>query len=80
MTISWRCSLVMWRRSLLSDTPNVWASSAFFTDRWIRGQGMLLVAIAWQAYELSDSPNALALVGVAMRVPHVAFLPPRRSQ
>ena len=38
------------------------------------GDGVFLVAIAWQAYELSDSPNALALVGVAMTIPHVAFL------
>jgi MFS family permease len=38
------------------------------------GDGIFLVAIAWQAYELSDSPAALSLVGVAMTIPHVAFL------
>ncbi len=38
------------------------------------GDGIFLVTIAWQVYELSDSPTALALVGVAMTIPHVVFL------
>jgi MFS family permease len=38
------------------------------------GDGVLLVALAWQVYELSDTPKALALVGLAMTVPHVALL------
>ncbi len=38
------------------------------------GDGIFLVAIAWQSYELSDSPTALSLIGVAMTIPHVAFL------
>lgn len=38
------------------------------------GDGVLLVALAWQVYELSDAPSAMAVVGVAMTVPHVALL------
>lgn len=38
------------------------------------GDGMFLVAIAWQVYDLSNSPAALAGVGIAMTVPHVALL------
>ncbi len=38
------------------------------------GDGVLLVALAWQVYELSNAPTALAAVGVAMTIPHVAFL------
>ena len=29
------------------------------------GDGVFLVAIAWQAYELSNAPMALSLVGIA---------------
>jgi DHA3 family tetracycline resistance protein-like MFS transporter len=38
------------------------------------GDGFYLVAIAWQVYELSDAPTALALVGVCLTVPQVAFV------
>jgi MFS family permease len=38
------------------------------------GDGVFLVALAWQVYELSNTPSALSLVGVAMSAPHVAFL------
>ncbi len=38
------------------------------------GDGILLVALAWQVYELSNAPAALAVVGLAMTIPHVAFL------
>jgi MFS family permease len=38
------------------------------------GDGIFLVAVAWQVYELSDGPTALSLVGVSMSVPHVIFL------
>jgi MFS family permease len=38
------------------------------------GDGMLLVALAWKTYQLSNTPSAMAAVGVAMTVPHVAFL------
>ena len=38
------------------------------------GDGVFLVALAWQAYELWNSPTAMALAGIAMTVPMVAFL------
>jgi DHA3 family tetracycline resistance protein-like MFS transporter len=38
------------------------------------GDGLFLVAMAWQVYELSDAPAALGFVGAAMTVPHVVFL------
>jgi len=38
------------------------------------GDGVFLIALAWQVYELSDVPTALSLVGVAASVPHVLFL------
>ncbi len=38
------------------------------------GDGVLLVALAWQVYELSNAPAAFSAVGVAMTIPHVVFL------
>jgi len=38
------------------------------------GDGIYFVAIAWQAYSLSDAPTALAVVGVAWTLPIVVFL------
>jgi MFS family permease len=38
------------------------------------GDGIFLVAIAWQVYQLTNAPTALAVVGLAMTVPHVLFL------
>jgi MFS family permease len=38
------------------------------------GDGVFLVALAWQVYALSDAPTALAVVGIAMSVPTVALL------
>jgi MFS family permease len=38
------------------------------------GDGIFLVALAWQAYDLSNAPSALAVVGVAMTGAQVAFL------
>src|SRR4051794_20052017 len=38
------------------------------------GDGIVLVAMAWQVYALSDAPTALSLVGIAMTVPTIAFL------
>ena len=33
------------------------------------GDGIFIVTLAWQVYELSDAPTALSLVGLAMTVP-----------
>ena len=38
------------------------------------GDGVFLVAIAWQVYVLSNAPAALAVVGIAMTVPTIVFL------
>jgi len=38
------------------------------------GDGIYLVAVAWQVYDLSDDPAALALVGLAWTSGMVAFL------
>ena len=38
------------------------------------GDGIFLVAVAWEAYRISDHPSALAYVGLATSVPQVALL------
>ena len=38
------------------------------------GDGVFLVALAWQVYELSNAATALSMVGLSMTVPHVLFL------
>src|SRR5918992_5297982 len=38
------------------------------------GDGITLVALAWQVYELSNAPTALSVVGVAWSLPMVVFL------
>lgn len=38
------------------------------------GDGIFIVSLAWQVYELSDAPTALSLVGLAMTIPNVLFL------
>jgi hypothetical protein len=40
------------------------------------GDGIFLVAMAWQAYELWNSPASLSLLGIAMTIPMIAFLLP----
>src|ERR1700761_4583885 len=38
------------------------------------GDGLFLVALAWQVYSLSNTPTALATVGIAMTIPTVTCL------
>jgi MFS family permease len=38
------------------------------------GDGVFMVALAWQVYALWDAPTALAMVGIAMTIPTIAFL------
>jgi DHA3 family tetracycline resistance protein-like MFS transporter len=38
------------------------------------GDGITTIALAWQAYELSDAPTAFSMVGFSMAVPHVVLL------
>jgi MFS family permease len=40
------------------------------------GDGIFLVAMAWQAYALWNAPVALSLVGIAMTIPTIVFLLP----
>lgn len=40
----------------------------------LTGDGIFLVALAWQAYSLSNVPTAFSLVGLALSVPHIALL------
>ncbi|HZC29033.1 MAG TPA: MFS transporter [Gaiellaceae bacterium] len=40
----------------------------------LMGDGIFLVAMAWQVYTLSNAPSALAMVGIAMTVPTIVFL------
>jgi transmembrane secretion effector len=50
---------------------------ALFSLGWtvsLIGDGFFLVAIAWQVFDLWNSPTALAVVGVAETIPLVAFL------
>jgi MFS family permease len=38
------------------------------------GDGIFLVSLAWQVYELSNTPTALSVVGIAITVPQIIFL------
>jgi MFS family permease len=38
------------------------------------GDGITLVALAWQVYDISNTPTALSVVGLAWTLPMVAFL------
>ena len=38
------------------------------------GDGIFLVALAWQVYAISNTPTALSIVGVTMTVPQIVFL------
>jgi DHA3 family tetracycline resistance protein-like MFS transporter len=38
------------------------------------GDGAFLVAVAWQAYTLSNAPTALSLIGIAMTLPLISLL------
>jgi len=38
------------------------------------GDGIFIVAIAWQSYALWNAPAALSIVGIGMTVPTIAFL------
>jgi MFS family permease len=38
------------------------------------GDGVFLVALAWQVYDLSNVPAALSVVGVALSAPHLVLL------
>jgi DHA3 family tetracycline resistance protein-like MFS transporter len=52
------------------DFALLWAGAAVS----LIGDGVYIVAIAWQVYSLSDSPTALSLVGVAWTLPLGVFV------
>ena len=52
------------------DFRVLWAGMAVS----LLGDGIFLVAMAWEAYALWNAPAALSVVGIAMTVPTVAFL------
>lgn len=52
------------------DFARLWAGLTIS----LLGDGIYLVAIAWQAYDLSNTPSALALVGLAWSVGLALFL------
>jgi MFS family permease len=63
------------RRGLLSplrhrDFRVLWAGMAVS----LLGDGIFLIAIAWESYSLWNAPAALAIVGIGMAVPTVVFL------
>ena len=52
------------------DFRVLWAGMAVS----LLGDGIFLIAMAWEAYALWNAPAALALVGIGMTVPTVVFL------
>jgi DHA3 family tetracycline resistance protein-like MFS transporter len=40
------------------------------------GDGIFLVAMAWEAYALWNAPAALSILGIGMTLPTIAFLLP----
>ena len=54
----------------IRDFALLWAGVTFS----LFGMGVYLVALAWQVYELSNSPTALSVVGFAWSVPMLVFL------
>src|SRR4051812_27962932 len=54
----------------MRDFALVWAAAVVSR----LGDGLYLVAIAWQTYSVSNVPTALSLVGVATTLPQLVFL------
>ena len=52
------------------DFRILWAGMAVS----LLGDGIFLVAVAWESYALWNSPASLAIVGIGMTVPTIAFL------
>ena len=54
----------------IRDFALLWAGATVS----LAGDGVYIVAIAWQVYELSNSPTALSLVGLAWTLPIGIFV------
>ena len=61
-------------RRLLVMAAGTGASNNLVRSLRAAGDGVYIVAIAWQVYEISDTPTALSLIGVAWTLPMAAFL------
>jgi MFS family permease len=60
----------MWRVLRFRDFRLLWTGMSVS----LVGDGVFLVALAWQVYALSNVPTALSVVGLAMTLPHVVLL------
>lgn len=60
----------MLRPLSIRDFALLWTAMAVS----LLGDGIYLVAIAWQVYDLSNAPTALSIVGLAWTLPMVLFL------
>ncbi len=65
-----RARIRMLRPLDLRDVRLLWAGMTVS----LLGDGAFLIALAWQVYQLSNTPTALSIVGVAASLPHVLFL------
>jgi MFS family permease len=71
-----------WARSRLVDRVGILRPLRVrdFAFLWIGltvsfiGDGVYIIAIAWQTYDLSNSPSALAAVGIAWSLPQVVLV------
>src|SRR5262245_59123238 len=54
----------------IRDFALLWAGATVS----LAGDGVYVVALAWQVYELSDSPTALSIVGLAWTLPIGLFV------
>jgi MFS family permease len=67
---SGRARLRIFRPLAIRDFAFLWAGACVS----LLGDGVYLVALAWQVYALSNAPTALSLVGVAWTLPLAIFL------
>jgi MFS family permease len=65
-----RFALGMLRPLAIRDFALLWAGMTVS----LLGDGIYFVTIAWQVYELSNAPTALAVVGIAWTLPLFLFL------
>src|ERR671925_1956763 len=54
----------------IRDFALLWAGATVS----LLGDGVYVVALAWQVYDLSESPTALSVVGVAWTLPLAVFV------
>jgi MFS family permease len=62
--------VLLWAPLRQRDFRLLWTGMAVS----LLGDGVFIVAIAWQAYAIADRPSALAYVGLSISLPQVAML------